>query len=664
MDISEIRQKYPQYADLPDEKLAQGFHQKFYSDIPYEEFSSKIGLNKTPPATDSDRVMAAVGGANKGISGLLGLPVDTITNALNLGIAATGTLRSNFPSLIGQTTTRANSPGFPKVTTPNEKFPSLIEEPIGGSDWIEKQFGKLGIATTNPRPDDSSSRMLNTGGMIAGSSLVPGVGPKAALTSAVGGALASESLGPEWTGVGAMSPSAIRQGGAGIKSAVAAKAAPIVETFKQAGTMPSVGQATNNTFLHGLENLAAKFPGGAGVMRKFIENQQKQIGMSARTGTPAESAGRAIEDGIKKDGGFLDRTKATWNNLDSQVALKIPKGSVFVPSNTVQALDELTTVIPGAQKTTGALVNSKIADIRDNLAADLKANNGKIPFEAIRSVRSKVGAMLDEALVSGIPGGEIKKLYGALSEDMKSAANAAGAGKEFARQNKYYSARMDRIESVLDRVIGKGKLPEDIFKTFYPTDPDQANKVRAVMRSLTTEERNVVSEAVANRLGRASPGKQLEDGELFSSETFLTNWNKLSTGAKAQLFPHPPMRENMNRLAEASSLIRDGKGIYANPDGPAGSFAAYSVYASPIAAIATGSVAPLVAAGTAAGTAYVGAKMITNPKIVEWLASPVSPNKPGASAAHLAKLAIIYNKSDDVELKKEISKFIDSSTTK
>lgn len=43
--IAEIRQKYPQYADLSDEQLAQALHRKHYSDIPYEEFRSKVGLS-------------------------------------------------------------------------------------------------------------------------------------------------------------------------------------------------------------------------------------------------------------------------------------------------------------------------------------------------------------------------------------------------------------------------------------------------------------------------------------------------------------------------------------------------------------------------------------------------------------------------------------------
>ncbi|MDO8682410.1 MAG: hypothetical protein Q7N50_02880 [Armatimonadota bacterium] len=516
-----------------------------------------------------------------------------------------------------------------------------------------------GITTTNPRPDDPASRMLNTGGMIAGGSMFPGAGVKSTLAAAAGGALAGE-IDPRLTALGAMAPTAAGTAVAGMKNAIAAKTAPTVETFRQAGTMPSVGQAMDNVFLHGLENLAAKFPGGAGVMQKFIEFQQKSIGATARTGVSTEAAGRAIEKGVTGEGGFIDRTKTVWNMLDDAVAAKIPKGAAFQPANTMQALDDLTRPVVGAEKTTGALVNPKLAEMKANLAQDLQANNGSVPFEAMRSLRSKVGSMLDESIVSGIPGGELKKVYGALSKDLEAAATQAGAGNEFARQNNYYRARMGRIENVLERVIGKGSQPEDIFKRFNPTDPDQANKVRAVLRSLEPAERKIVSEAVVNRLGRATPGKQNEFGEIFSSETFLTNWNKLSVGAKSQLFPDPPLRENVDKISKAASAIRTGKGIYANPSGTAGSFAAYSVYLSPLASIASGSLAPITAAGLASGSAYVGAKMMTNPKVVEWLATPVKPSSPQA-AAHLARLGVIYNNTKDEALKGELAQFVQSA---
>jgi len=44
MNLTELRKQYPQYDDLPDDKLVEGFHQKFYSDMPIEEFKTKLGI--------------------------------------------------------------------------------------------------------------------------------------------------------------------------------------------------------------------------------------------------------------------------------------------------------------------------------------------------------------------------------------------------------------------------------------------------------------------------------------------------------------------------------------------------------------------------------------------------------------------------------------------
>ena len=43
--IAEIREKYPQYSDMPDAALADALHSKFYSDLPKTDFYTKIGLS-------------------------------------------------------------------------------------------------------------------------------------------------------------------------------------------------------------------------------------------------------------------------------------------------------------------------------------------------------------------------------------------------------------------------------------------------------------------------------------------------------------------------------------------------------------------------------------------------------------------------------------------
>lgn len=50
MTIAEIRQKYPQYSDLSDDDLAGRLHERFYSDMPRDEFNRRIGLGAAEPA--------------------------------------------------------------------------------------------------------------------------------------------------------------------------------------------------------------------------------------------------------------------------------------------------------------------------------------------------------------------------------------------------------------------------------------------------------------------------------------------------------------------------------------------------------------------------------------------------------------------------------------
>lgn len=579
-----------------------------------------------PDATAGERTQAAVGGVNRGIAGLVGLPVDTAENILNLGIAGVGSV--------------ANVAGRPDLA------PDLIKGSLGGSEWLVGLLNRGGINTSNPRPDDLASRALHTGGMIAAS------GGRRPIAPAVGGVIAQETLGPEYTGVGAMTPAAGAQAYQAGRQAVANRVAPNVQTFKDAGTAPTVGQATESNFIRGLENLAAKFPGGVGVMRTFADKQQLEMSSKTRTGVSAEDAGRAIERGITGTGGFVDRFKkgqdALYNQLDAHIQTHTPINVV----NTTRALTTINEGVPGAPNLSQFFINSKMKGIEGALADDLKQASvtGALPYEAIKKLRTLVGRELaDATIASDVPKSKWKALYGALSEDLGAAARAQGpkAEQTWKRANDYTRAGLDRIESVLERTIGK--TPEETFSRVMPRDADQSNKVRSVMRSLTPSERDVVSEAVVNRLGRATPGKQNEAGDVFSSETFLTNWNKISPGAKAQFFQDATVRRNLDAIAKSSNNLREGSKTFANPSGTAGAAAPYGLGAM----AATGNVA--AAAGMIGGT-YLGAKMLTNPKVVEWLAK-VPDTRPEGMASHLARLGVIYNSADD-GLKAELDKYM------
>lgn len=619
-----------------------------------------LGVAPPEPKTPGfvDRTNAAITGMNRGIAGIAGLPMDTVENVYNLGKAGVGTA--------------ATALGRPDLA------PELTKGTPLGSQWISDKLNKIGIGTKNPNPEDPVSQMLHTGGTIAGGSMVPGarIGPTAA--AAVGGAVA-EQIDPRLTGLGAMAPAVATQAGRNIKGHFAGNAAENVKTFEKAGVTPTAGQATESGFFRGLENLISKFPGGTGVMRKFSEEQQIGIGNAARrSAVDAETAGRSIEKGVTGEGGFMDRFRATQDKLYGDLDKHIPADKPVNITNTKKALSELNADIPGAPALSEWFKNAKIQGIEGALKSDTAAPAGtmavppsmyatgktlqtsappstELPYEAMKKLRTLVGREIsDSNLASSVPRSKWKALYGAISEDLKGAAKQQGPQAEMAwsRANNYTRSALDRVDSVLNKVIGKDKLPEDIFKTVNPTDPDQANRIRSVMRSLKPEERQIVSDAIINRMGRSTPGKQNEAGDVFSTETFLTNWNKLSPGAKAQVMPDAKVRADLEAVASVAGNIREGSKVFANPSGTAGAVAPYGLTAM----AATGNVLP--AGGIVMG-AHIGARLLTSPKFVNWLAT-ASKAPPQAMPVHLTRLAVIYNRETDPEIKKEMEQYVSS----
>jgi len=105
--LTEIRNQYPQYADLPDDVLANALYKKFYSDVPRAEFDSKLGLKATqtpatqatPPLTSAQTMYRSVrdvvaptvemaGAVGGGILGTALGPLGTVGGAgLGYGIA-------------------------------------------------------------------------------------------------------------------------------------------------------------------------------------------------------------------------------------------------------------------------------------------------------------------------------------------------------------------------------------------------------------------------------------------------------------------------------------------------------------------------------------------------------------------------------------------------
>ena len=401
-----------------------------------------------------------------------------------------------------------------------------------------------------------------------------------------------------------------------------------IADFNALGASPSVGQASQNRFIQGTENLLGGAPTSAGVINRFAERQAEDIGgglqrlaNSTSANASAERAGRAVERGADS---LQQNTSATKRALYWQADQFIPGSTPVAMGNTWQALTEMTRPTAGAAATTGAMANQGLIRLRDNLMKDLSAGNGQIPYEALKSIRSRIGEqMTDYSMQPETSTRELRRLYASLSRDMETAAQAQGpeAVRAARRANNYTRAAADRMEQV-QRVIDKQGGPERVYNAVLEGTRDGGTTLRAVMQSLPKDGQRAVTAAVIKRMGMATPGAQDAAGDVFSASTFLTNWNRVSPEAKRALFDRygPQYSRDMDRIARVADNIKTGSRVLANPSGTANRAAALTYGASLVASmfdptlLSTGG---LVGSGVAAN---ITARWLTNPKVVRRLA--------------------------------------------
>jgi hypothetical protein len=622
------------------------------------------------PMTFGENVKRTAGlGVRAAISGPLefaGIFTDPAAIALGLGTARQGAQRFG------------DALGLPNPSTGAERVSQDVSKAISGGGGF---LGSARLASNAPGLLGSVGRVAasqpvvqtvsGAAGTAAGSGArEAGVGP--------GGQVAAGLVGGVLPGVGLFgTQGALRTAVRGGQEGREAMAGPDTLTrlgiqggnianFRAAGTTASVGQAVGNRRMQGLESLLAGAPTSGGVMSKFAERQAAQIGeglqgkaVGLSPAPSAERAGLAIQRGVDS---FTGDVQAQRSALYAHADKLIPD-TVRTPLTKTRAeLLALTTPDPGAKNTTKLLINPRITALAENLEKDIATGmSGGIPYSTLKDLRSHIGRELsDFSLTVDRPTAEYKRLYAAMSEDMQAAAKGQGAAAQMAarRANDYFRASQKRLE-LLERVVDKAGGPEKVYQAALAGTTDGATTLRGVMRSLPQDGQRALTAAVVKRMGLATKGNQGADGDTFSAQTFLTNWNALSKEARSALFaPHGAkagpfgsggkFTSDMDKIAKVAESIRNGSKVYANPSGTANRGLAYGYLGALVTGALAGPGGFATVAGTGAG-ANILARAMVNPRFVSWLAR--STELPASSAPQqIAALRGIAKDEKDEDL--------------
>jgi len=537
----------------------------------------------------------------------------------------------------GQAASRlADTLGLPKPQGSLENTVGAASRALVGTGLTAGLGGAAGAAELAAQPSTQ-----------AASAILGGVGEEKG--GPLGGLLGSLAAGAP-AGLTGLSKMALRGGETGQQRIL-----DNLANFEAAGSTPTVGQATESGAARLLESFLSKMPGSAGIMAKKAQAQGEQIGQkmagyadSLAPNTDPTEAGAAIIKGISGEGGFVDRFKQQTKALYDAVDQHMP-GDTAVPLPATQnLLSKLTTPIKGAEATSGVLANQKLEQIAKAIGSDTQnsqlaglgdqalppgsvtfgpdgkpqlGQGGTMPYQAIKALRTKVGDMIaDAGLVSDVPRAQLKQLYGSLSEDMRNGLKNVSP-EAFAANNiaeKAYRAGIDHIDAV-ETVIGKAGGPEKVFNAALSGTRDGATTLNSVMSALKPEQQDIVTSAVVRRMGMAKPGMQNDTGDVFSTQSFLTNWNTLSPQAKEVLFKNDSeIRNNLDKIAAVTNNLKEGSKVFQNSSGTTPAAALVGLGSAVGGAIVHPATAPLILAGL--GSTNLAARLMTNADFVRWLA--------------------------------------------
>jgi hypothetical protein len=455
--ISDIRSQYPQYQDLTDKQLADALHQKFYADMPADQFYAKIGLDTT------DAVSAR---AKAGIERAKAIQNGTAT-------------RTAIDPSTGQPT---GVPAFSPV-----KYDRLGSGVAGAENAMTFGFGDelgsyLGSAISGlPREEvlqqmramDSKAQSENPGSYLTGQiggglaqGLVTGGAGFGASAANTGGTLGRVALGSALDGTiyGGLQGAGNANGdlmdrakGAAIgggTGALVGGAAPYIAAGVGAGVRRLISPFASSPEREAAVSILAKegvpVTAGQRTGSKALQFAESELGGSKAANMMEDQAAAFTDAAMRKAGGS---GRATPDNLSSLYDTLGQGFSDLASRNSLTADKQMAQDIATTLKRYGNLLEAQQKPIINNVVGDLvqrvNANGGKLSgaeYQMIRSDLSRAAKSTGNQTLSAA----FKGIRDALDEAMDRSINPQDVGAWKLLRKQYGNFK------VLEKAAGSG----------------------------------------------------------------------------------------------------------------------------------------------------------------------------------------------------------------
>lgn len=534
--IAEVRQQYPQYSDMSDADLAGALYKKFYSDMPRDEFDKRIGIAQSPAPRLIEPEAADHGRSERAKMSAARLAVEPIASYLPTQDRMQKEAREQISQGADQFASGQGAWEVAKgagnvalgtlayVGSPvSAAYRSLIGQPVEDITGIPREYTEF------------AAQMATPGIGISGAGRAPAPKlPAGYQTNAVSdGQRLLEAAGR-----------------------LSETGAPV--------TVPKA-VATDSVLTQRAASVARNIPGAGDPIVTAAEKSIASLGKKADEvaegygGASVQGSGDAAKSAITRwiTGDSKKNVSKLYDAVDNLV-----NPDIITP---VTKTREAALRIEDARNAAKLPPSKAVGQVTEAVKAD------GLTYGGLKKLRTSIGEMMDSGILpEGISGGELKQIYGALSDDLRTTVQRAGgerAVSAFDRANNYNKLVSARRESLAKIVGTSGDAPaEKVFDRLVGMAGGNARadiaKLAQARKAIGPGDWDEFASGVVGRLGRDADGN-------FSPARFLTDYGKLSDAGKSILFKSSNQANLAQHLDDIAAVSRRWKDLqkFANPSG-------------------------------------------------------------------------------------------------
>lgn len=199
-------------------------------------------------------------------------------------------------------------------------------------------------------------------------------------------------------------------------------------------------------------------------------------------------------------------------------------------------------------------------------AVDQDSRAGTLSVGALMQMRRDVGSKLADIPFVDARQGALKRLYGAITEDLRSAlakqapTASAGAGdalRAFNEANAFYRKNLAEMKT-LERRFGGARSEEQMFNAVTGATRLDTKRLNLLLDKMSPGARKNLQASVLRRLAIKQGSGNMEE---VSVGTFANNYEKLSPQAKDALFRDPAAGASPTTRQDFEKLIRNWRRV-------------------------------------------------------------------------------------------------------